>query len=246
MTHNTYNDHDDDDLESNAPGSLALPAVIEQAHVIFEHNHQHDASERDGHHSGDNARSEDNLQYEMHEDHAPLLPGQILTDTISRLRFTIVIVSFFYSSLFFVIGIMAVCLVAPNILYWMDHNSPILLNTARIIVSLIAIALACACIVIGLKQRELTGQLAFAEVMIDNIRDLALIQMQATRYNLEELTERLKFPQEPSHASAFDYIELARKIGPVISLLMAKERSIMTIAVEGLKLFQVLKKVLHK
>jgi hypothetical protein len=169
-----------------------------------------------------------------------------LTDTISRLRFTIVIVSFFYSSLFFVIGIMAVCLVAPNIFYWMDHNSPILLNTARIIVSLIAIALACACIVIGFKQRELTGQLAFAEVMIDNIRDLALIQMQATRYNLEELTERLKFPQEPSHPSAFDYIELAKRIGPVISLLMAKERSVMTIAMEGLKLFQVLKKVLHK
>jgi hypothetical protein len=81
MTNSTYND---DDLEPNNTGSLALPAVIEQAHVIFEHNHQHDASNRDGRHSGDDASSqarsqassEDSLQYEMHEEHAPLLPGK--------------------------------------------------------------------------------------------------------------------------------------------------------------------------
>jgi hypothetical protein len=174
------------------------------------------------------------------------LPGQILTDTIGRLRFTIVLVSFFYSGLLFVVGIVAVCLITPGILFWMDRTSPILLDTARIIISLIAMALSCVCIFIVLKQRDLTAKLATAEVMIDNIRDLTLIQMQATRYNLEDLTERLKFPKEQGHPTAFDFIDLAKKIGPVVSLLMARERSVVTIAVEGLKLFQALKKVLHK
>ena len=165
------------------------------------------------------------------------MPGQILTETISRLRFTIVLVSLFYSGLIFITGILAVCLIAPNLLYWIDRNNPILLHTARILISLIALGLALACVVIGIKQRELTGKLALAEEKIDYIRDMALIQMQATRFTLEDLTARLKFPKEKGQPSPFDYIELARKVGPVIQLLLAKERSVVTLAVEGLKLF---------
>jgi hypothetical protein len=225
MTH-----QNDDQLE---PSSAEHPA-LGRAHLIAEHRHGDS-------HGGNGAG---HAQYELQE-HNPVLPGQILTDTIARLRFTIVLVSMFYSGLCFIVGILAVCLLAPNVLYLMDRTSPILLHTARILIALVSFGLGAACLVIIFKQRELTSKLALAEVMIDNIRDMALIQMQATRYSLEDLTERLKF-NDHHHASPFDYIDLAKRIGPVISLLMAKERSVVTIAMEGLKLFQVIKKVLNK
>jgi len=227
---------DNDDLEATpeaAKSARAVPAVV-ASHDIVAHQHDHK-----------NGASE---QYHLHEEHVPLLPGQILTDTIARLRFIIVLVSFFYSGLIFITAILAVCLITPNILFWLDTNSPILINTARIIISLLALALSFACIGVIFKERELTEKLAVAEVMIDQIRDVALIQMQATRYNMEELSERLKFPKDPHghQPSPFDYIDLARRLGPVLQLLLAKERSVMTIAVEGVKLFSALKKVLHK
>ncbi len=233
---------DDDQLE---PVKADLPALIDKAHVIAEHNHKHSHDHDHGLGSNGHGHAGDGDQYELHDEHRPVLPGQILTETIARLRFTIVLVSMFYSGLCFVVGIVAVCLIAPNLLFMMDQTSPILLHSARVIIALVSFVLGCACIAVIFKQRELTYKLALAEVMIDNIRDLALIQMQATRYTLEELTERLKF-HEHHDPSPFDYIDLAKRIGPVISLLLAKERSVMTIAVEGIKLFQVLKKVLHK
>jgi hypothetical protein len=228
MTH-----ENDDQLEASPSEQPALT----RAHVIAEHSHKHAES-----HEGNGAGGS---QYELYEEHKPLLPGQILTDTIARLRFTIVLVSFFYSGLCFIVGILAVCLIAPNLLYMMDQTSPILLHTARVMIALVSFALGAACLLIIFKQRELTGKLALAEVMIDDIRDMALIQMQATRYTLEDLTDRLKF-NDHHQASPFDYIELAKRIGPVVSLLLAKERSVVTIAMEGLKLFQVVKKVLNK
>ncbi|MBS1997996.1 MAG: hypothetical protein JSS86_16850 [Cyanobacteria bacterium SZAS LIN-2] len=236
---NSQNVNDSDELEPSQGGVAAkqVPAVV-ASHEIVEHKHELDNLHKNAHFSSE--------QYELHDEHVPLLPGQLLTDTIARLRFTIVLVSFFYSGLIFVVAILAVCLIAPNLLFWLDTNSPILINTARIIISLIAIGLAVACLVIAFKHRELTAKLATAEVMIDQIRDVALIQMQATRYNLEELSERLKFPKEASHPSPLDYIDLARRLGPVVQLLLAKERSVMTMAVEGLKLFQALKKVMNK
>jgi hypothetical protein len=214
---------DSDDLEANAlvPAGAAGPVTGANSDIDFESE-----------------------QYQMHR--VAILPGQILTETIYRLRRTVVYVGIFYSCLFYVIGILAVCLLAPDVLYLMDRTSPILINLARIAISLLSIGLAFVCIGIALQERGLTSKLALAEVMIDTLRDQALIQMQATRYNLEDLTERLKFPKEESHVTPFDYIDLAKKIGPVIGLLMAKERSVVTLTMEGLKLFQALKKVLKK
>jgi len=231
MSDKADNVKDNDDLEA-ASEVRAVPAVTGQrTHAVVAHQ-----------------QSGESEQYHMHEEHVPILPGQILTDTIARLRFIIVIVSFFYSGLIFITAILAICLIAPNLLYWLDNNSPILINTARIIISLVALGMSLACIAVIFKQQDLTEKLAVAEVMIDQIRDLALIQMQATRYNMEDLAERLKFPKEhDGHGpSPFDYIDLARRLGPVLQLLLAKERSVMTIAVEGVKLFSALKKVLHK
>jgi len=232
--------YDSDDL-LDSHDTANVPATIEsKSHVITDHAQREKQKQAE---AGKTAL--DAERYDLH-DHLVLLPGQILTEAIARLRFTIVLVSFFYSGLFFVFGILAICLVAPNILYFLDRSSPILLDTAKIMISLVALTLALGAIAVTIKHNELTSRLALAEVLIDHIQDVALIQLQSTRYTLEELTERLKFPKEPQHASAFDYLELAKKIGPVISLLMARERSVITIAVEGLKLFQALKKVFNK
>jgi hypothetical protein len=242
--------HDSDELEPTAGSQL--PALA-NAHTISQHEqhhgHDHDHDHDHDHEHGTAGQGGQNGgfdPYELHAEHLPLLPGKILTDTIARLRFTIMMVGYFYTVLIYIVSILAVCLLAPHVFMMLDNASPIYLYVARVIISLISIGLALGCIFFVFKQRELTDKLALAEVMIDNIRDFALIQMQATRYNLADLSERLKFPQEQGHPSAFDYIALAKKIGPVISLLLARERSVVTIAVEGVKLFQLLRKVLHK
>jgi hypothetical protein len=226
----------DDQLE---PASSNLPALT-RAHAIAEHGHRDHA-----HDGGGGGGGEGSDQYELHGDHSPVLPYQILTDTIARVRFTIMLVGFFYTGLCFVVCVLAVCLIAPNLFFMVDQTSPILLHTAQVITSLVALAMGVACLVIIFKQRELTYKLATAEVLIDGIRDVALIQMQAARYSLEDLTERLQF-RHHHEASPLDYIDLAKRIGPMISLLMSHERSAITLAMEGFKLYQVIKKVLNK
>ena len=189
----------------------------------------------------------DSELYQMHR--VAVLPGQVLTDTMERLAFTIKLVGLFYSALFFVLVILAIALLLPDLIFVINQKTPLLMILAKLAISLLSIGLGLACVLIFMQERGLTSKLALAEVMIDTLRDKTMINMRATRYNLEDLTERLKYPKEEEegeHRSPLAYIELARKIGPVVSLLMAKEKSVVTIAVEGVKLLNALKKVLKK
>jgi hypothetical protein len=177
---------------------------------------------------------------------AVLLPSEILNEATRKVRLTMALVSLFYTGVLILLVVASIVLLAPNLIKFLDHNSPIVINTGRILVSLIAIVFGAGAIAVALAHRRINESMAVAEGQIDTIRDHALIQMQATRYNLDELNEKLSFPKEQHAAGPLEYIELAKKIGPLFSLLMAKERSIVTLGVEGLKFYQSLKKILNK
>lgn len=177
---------------------------------------------------------------------AVLLPSEILNEATRKVRLTMALVSLFYTGVLILLVVASIVLLAPNLIKFLDHNSPIVINTGRILVSLIAIVFGAGAIAVALAHHRINESMAVAEGQIDTIRDHALIQMQATRYNLDELNEKLSFPKEQHAAGPLEYIELAKKIGPLFSLLMAKERSIVTLGVEGLKFYQSLKKILNK
>ena len=169
-----------------------------------------------------------------------------INEAIQLVRKVSMYAGFFYTGLVILLSVLAVILLAPVAIGFLDQHSPILMMTARILISLLAFGLGVGAWIILLSHWRINDGMETAEILIDDIRDQALIQMQAARFNLEDLTERLKFPQEAQAAGPLEYIEMAKQIGPLLSLLMAKEKSILTIGVEGLKFFQLLKKVLNK
>ncbi|CAN5306755.1 hypothetical protein BH11CYA1_BH11CYA1_38710 [soil metagenome] len=169
-----------------------------------------------------------------------------LNAAIQLIRRVSMYAGYFYTGLVVLLSVLAIILLAPVAIGFLDQHSPILMMTARIMISLLAFALGVGAWIILLNHWQINDGMETAELMIDDIRDQALIQMQAARFNLEELTERLRFPQESQAAGPLEYIEMAKQIGPLLSLLMAKERSILTLGVEGLKFFQLVKKVLNK
>ncbi|MBX9938293.1 MAG: hypothetical protein K2Y32_03535 [Candidatus Obscuribacterales bacterium] len=175
---------------------------------------------------------------------AVVLPSQALLMVMDKVRTTIILVGFFYSALGFLLAALALILLAPSAYWMINKSSPILLWVAQLGISGIALVFAIGCLVIGLSHKKLQAQLTEAETLIDNLRDRAFLQIQATRYNLEDLTERLTFPKESHSPSPLDYIDVAKKIGPLLSLWNAKERSLVTLGVEGLKFIQALKKIL--
>lgn len=169
-----------------------------------------------------------------------------LADAIDKVRLVTMLVGYFYVGLVALLSVVSIILLAPVAISFLDQHSPILMSTARVLISLLAFALGIGAWLILLYHWRINDGMETAEILIDGIRDQTLIQMQAARYNLEELTERLRFPKEAQAAGPLEYIEMARQIGPLLSLLMAKERSILTLGVEGLKFFQLVKKVLNK
>lgn len=175
-----------------------------------------------------------------------VMPSEILLLIMEKVRSTIMLVGWFYSGLVFLLCVAAVILLGPQFIWLADKNSPILMNMARIIVSLVAIGTSLGCFAVLLKSRELKLTLLEAEGQIDSLRDQAFLQLQATRYNLEDLTERLEFPKDKQSPSPLDYINVAKQLGPLLSLWNAKERSLVTLGVEGLKFYQALKKILNR
>ncbi|MFA7338331.1 MAG: hypothetical protein WC028_16205 [Candidatus Obscuribacterales bacterium] len=169
-----------------------------------------------------------------------------LAEAIEKVRFVTLLVGYFYIGLVALLSVVAVILLAPVAIAFLDQHSPILMMAARIMISLLAFALGVGAWIILLNHWRINDGMETAEILIDSIRDQTLIQMQAARFNLEDLTERLRFPKEAQAAGPLEYIEMAKQIGPLLSLLMAKERSILTLGVEGLKFFQLVKKVLNK
>ena len=169
-----------------------------------------------------------------------------LAEAIEKVRFVTLLVGYFYIGLVALLSVAAVILLAPLAIAFLDQHSPILMMAARIMISLVAFALGIGAWLILLNHWRINDGMETAEILIDSIRDQTLIQMQAARFNLEDLTERLRFPKEAQAAGPLEYIEMAKQIGPLLSLLMAKERSILTLGVEGLKFFQLVKKVLNK
>ncbi len=169
-----------------------------------------------------------------------------LAEAIEKVRFVTILVGYFYTGLVVLLSVVAVILLAPVAIAFLDQHSPILMMAARIMISLVAFALGIGAWIILLNHWRINDGMETAEILIDGIRDQTLIQMQAARFNLEDLTERLRFPKEAHAAGPLEYIEMAKQIGPLLSLLMAKERSILTLGVEGLKFFQLVKKVLNK
>jgi hypothetical protein len=176
---------------------------------------------------------------------APSISAE-LAEGIEKVRFVTILVGYFYIGLVALLSVLAVILLAPVAIAFLDQHSPILMMTARIMISLVAFTLGIGAWIILLNHWRINDGMETAEILIDRIRDQALIQMQAARFNLEDLTERLRFPKEAHAAGPLEYIEMAKQIGPLLSLLMAKERSILTLGVEGLKFFQLVKKVLNK
>lgn len=175
-----------------------------------------------------------------------LLPSEILNEAMAKVRLTIALVGLFYTGLVILLVVASIALLAPDVIKFMDHNSPVVINSGRILISLIAIIFGVGAVAVGLAHRRIHDSMVVAEGQIDNIRDRALIQMQATRYNLDELTEKLSFPKDQHAAGPLEYLEVAKKVGPLLSLLMAKERSMVTLGVEGLKFYQSLKKILNR
>jgi hypothetical protein len=175
---------------------------------------------------------------------AVVLPSQALLMVMDKVRTTILLVGFFYSALGFLLAALALILLAPNAYWMINKSSPILMWVAQLGISGIALVLALGCLVIGLNHKKLQAQLTEAETLIDTLRDRAFLQIQATRYNLEDLTEKLSVPKESHSPSPLDYLDVAKKIGPLLSLWNAKERSLVTLGVEGLKFIQALKKIL--
>ncbi|MBP6747550.1 hypothetical protein KA344_20140 [bacterium] len=169
-----------------------------------------------------------------------------LAEAIEKVRFVTLLVGYFYTGLVVLLSVVAIILLAPVAIAFLDQHSPILMMAARIMISLVAFALGVGAWIILLNHWRINDGMETAEILIDSIRDQTLIQMQAARFNLEDLTERLRFPKEAQAAGPLEYIEMAKQIGPLLSLLMAKERSILTLGVEGLKFFQLVKKVLNK
>ncbi len=173
-------------------------------------------------------------------------PGELLTDAIQRVRMVSGFVALFYTILVVVTVVLAIVLLMPDLFWALDRNSPILMNTARIFIALVAFAAGLGALAVGLIHVRINETMQADEILIDDIRDQILIQLQAAKYNLEELTERFKLPKEAPAAGALEYMEIAKRIGPLVSLLLNKERSILTLGVEGLKFFQLVKKVLNK
>jgi hypothetical protein len=189
----------------------------------------------------------------MHQGETQLANSQVqvsisaeLAEGIEKVRFVTLLVGYFYIGLVALLSVVAVILLAPVAIAFLDQHSPILMMAARIMISLVAFALGIGAWIILLNHWRINDGMETAEILIDSIRDQTLIQMQAARFNLEDLTERLRFPKEAQAAGPLEYIEMAKQIGPLLSLLMAKERSILTLGVEGLKFFQLVKKVLNK
>ena len=179
-------------------------------------------------------------------DISAILPSQVLMMIMEKVRTTIMLVGWFYSGLVFLLCAAAVILLAPEFIWLSDKSSPVLMNFARLAVSLVAIVVGLGSLVVLVKAGQLKGNLVEAEGLIDNIRDQAFLQIQATRYNLEDLTEMLEFPKEKQSPSPLDYIDVAKKLGPLLSLWNSKERSLVTLGVEGLKFYQSLKKILNR
>lgn len=175
-----------------------------------------------------------------------ILPSEILLSIMAKIRMTIVYVGWFYSSLFFLLVVMSIVLLGPGVVWFTNQSSSILINFARIAISLVALAAGVGCIAIACMHTKLKTSLVEAELMIDVLRDQAFLQIQNMHYNLEELTQKLAFPVEKSSPSPLDYIEVAKKIGPLIALFTSKERSLVTLGVEGLKFYQSLKKILNR
>ncbi len=175
-----------------------------------------------------------------------IAPGELLTDAIKRVRMVIVFVGMFYTTLVVVTVVLAIVLLAPDVFWAMDRNSPILMNAARIMIALVAFAVGASALAIGWLHVRINETMQADEILIDDIRDQILIQLQAAKYHLEDLTERFKIPKEAPAAGPLEYMEIAKRIGPLVSLLLNKERSILTLGVEGLKFFQLVKKVLNK
>lgn len=175
-----------------------------------------------------------------------VLPSEILLLIMEKVRSTIMLVGIFYSFLIVFFVVTAIILLAPNFVWLADRNSPILMIAAQILISLLAIGTALACFAVLVKSRELKLSLVEAEGQIDDLRDQAFLQLQATRYNLEDLTEKLEFPKDKHNPSPLDYINVAKQLGPLLSLWNAKERSLVTLGVEGLKFYQALKKILNR
>ncbi|MDP3508122.1 MAG: hypothetical protein Q8T09_09045 [Candidatus Melainabacteria bacterium] len=189
----------------------------------------------------------------MHQGETQLANSQVqvsisaeLAEAIEKVRFVTLLVGYFYIGLVALLSVVAVILLAPVAIAFLDQHSPILMMAARIMISLVAFALGIGAWIILLNHWRINDGMETAEILIDSIRDQTLIQMQAARFNLEDLTERLRFPKDAQAAGPLEYIEMAKQIGPLLSLLMAKERSILTLGVEGLKFFQLVKKVLNK
>jgi hypothetical protein len=59
---------------------------------------------------------------------------------MAKIRMTIVYVGWFYSSLFFLLVVMSVVLLGPGVVWFTDQSSSILINFARIAISLVALA----------------------------------------------------------------------------------------------------------
>lgn len=180
------------------------------------------------------------------EIHHAIKPGEILMLAQQKLRLVAILLGWFYSGLIFLTVFLAICLLAPNVIYAIDHNTPWLMHFARLLVSLVAVVLALGCVAICVFHQHINAALEDKEYEIDAVRDMTLIQMQATRYNLEELTEKLSFPEHKEAPSPLDYINVAKKIPAFLALITSPERNLVTIGVEGLKFFQAVKKILNR
>lgn len=173
------------------------------------------------------------------------LPSELLVQAITKLRLVIALVGMFYTAVAVLTIFGALCLLLPDLFFVLGNSGNFLLNLAQIVMSLISLALGMGAIVVICYQKRITTSLATAEVQVDTIRDIALIQLQSGRYSLEQLTEKLHFHPE-NNVSPSDYVNVIQNIRPLIGLLLGKERNVINLSMAGLKFYQALKKILKK
>jgi hypothetical protein len=174
-----------------------------------------------------------------------IMPSSILPLAMQKIRLVIGLTGLFYTALTAICLIGAVAILAPDLIYMLDRSSPILMVIAQIAIALLAFATGIGALAVIYYQPRITNILVQAEAEIDDTRDIALIQLQSTRFTIEELTTKLKHPSVTVDLNPMDYLQAAKSLAPLLSLINAKERNLMELGKAGYKAFRAIKRIMR-
>ena len=112
------------------------------------------------------------------------------------------------------------------------------LVAAKVLVSIVTIALSMVCLVILLSYRWIMERLVLLEELGYALRDDLLANIAASRHALEQLAERLSDAKhrEDSVVPEFLKSEFLKSVGPLVIFILHNEKSALRWGLMGLKL----------